>query len=82
LQAFADKQRFADIVEIGKMKVATDPNNPQFHMSLAGAYLKMGKRADAITEIKKVIELAPEFKETGEFYIKEIQAGRDPSQAK
>jgi O-antigen ligase/tetratricopeptide (TPR) repeat protein len=74
-----EKKMYNEIVEIAQLKIASDPTNPQSHMSLAALYLKMGRKADAITEIRKVIELAPDFKDTGDHYIKEIQAGRDPS---
>ncbi len=79
IQAYADLGQYKKIVEIGKMKIALDPNNGQYHVSLAAAYLKAGDRQSAIAEIRKTIELVPDFKVKGEYFIKEIQAGRDPS---
>lgn len=81
LEALLQQKHFDFIIEIANKKIAANPNDPQSHMSLAGLYLQMGRRADAVNEIRKVIELAPDFKDTGEYYIKEIQAGRDPSKA-
>jgi O-antigen ligase/tetratricopeptide (TPR) repeat protein len=81
LNALLDKKLYSEIIPIANLKIASDPTNGQAYMSLAGLYLKMGRRADAIAQIKKVIELVPDFKATGEFYISEINAGRDPSQS-
>lgn len=79
IDALLQKNRYDEIIKIAELKISSDPNNPQTYMSLAGLYLKMNRRNDAIVQIKKVIELAPDFKATGEFYISEILAGRDPS---
>lgn len=79
IDAFLQKKQYDEIIAIAQIKISNDPNNPQTYMSLAGLYLKMNKRTEAIAQIKKVIELAPDFKTTGEFYINEILAGRDPS---
>jgi tetratricopeptide (TPR) repeat protein len=79
IDAFLQKNRYDEIINIAELKISNDPNNPQTYMSLAGLYLKMNRKNEAITQIKKVIELAPDFKKTGEFYINEILAGRDPS---
>jgi tetratricopeptide (TPR) repeat protein len=81
LSTLLEKKLYSEIAEIAQLKIASDPNNPQIYMSLAGLYLKMNRREDAIAQIRKVIELAPDFKATGEFYISEIRAGRDPSKA-
>lgn len=68
------------IVEVAEKKVASEPRNPQYHVSLAAAYLKANKTQAAIAEIRKAIEIEPAFKEQGEFYITEIQAGRNPAE--
>ncbi len=81
LNTLLQKNMYKEIEEIGKLKIENDPTNPQVYLSLAGLYLKQNRRNEAIAQIRKVIELAPEFKETGEYYIREIQAGRDPSAA-
>lgn len=79
LETLIEKKMYAEISEIAELKIASDPKNPQVYMSLAGLYLKLKRPADAIAQIKKVIELSPEAKDVGEYYISEIQAGRDPS---
>jgi tetratricopeptide (TPR) repeat protein len=81
LQAYLAKNRFTDLVEIIKTKIAADPTNGQLHMSLAGVYLKMHQSSNAIKEIQEAMKLAPQFVQLGNYYIKEIRAGRDPSAA-
>lgn len=82
LETLLQKKMYNEIIEIAKLKIASDPKNPQVYMSLAGLYLQMKRPADAIAQIQKVIELAPESKQMGEYYISEIRAGRDPSASK
>ncbi len=79
LQAYLSAGRYNDLIDIVKAKIAGDPTNGQFHMSLAGVYLKMKQGSNAIKEIQEAIRLAPQFAPIGNFYIKEIKAGRDPS---
>jgi len=58
--------------------IEQSPDNLQYRMSLGATYLGGGMRQEAIAEIQKAIEVNPAFKEQGEFFIKEIQAGRNP----
>lgn len=79
INTLLQKKMYPEILEIAQLKISADPKNPQVYMSLAGLYLQLNRRTEAIAQIRKVMELAPDFKATGEFYISEIQAGRDPS---
>ncbi len=65
-------------IRIAQRRVELRPNDPQQLMTLAGAYLDAGRRAETIATIRKMIELEPSFKEQGEYFISEIQAGRNP----
>jgi len=58
--------------------VEENPFNPQIRLSLAASYLAVGNRIQSILEIEKIIELDPDFKDQGEFFIREIRAGRNP----
>jgi len=78
LNAYGEKGRYDLVTAIWQQKVEKDPNNPQFRLSLAASYIQVGQRQKAIDEIQKVIELNPDFREQGEFYISEIKAGRNP----
>lgn len=79
LQVLDEAKQYGYIVEIAEQKVKSEPENPQYHISLASAYLKVARNQDAIKEIRKAIELAPTFQQQGEYYIKEIEAGRNPA---
>lgn len=78
LQAYAKASRFEEVIKILELRIKDNPNDGQLHLSLAAAYSESGYRNKAIEEIKKVIEINPEFKEQGEYYIQQIQAGRKP----
>lgn len=58
--------------------VNSNPTNAQYHLSLAASYMELNMKKEAIAEIEKTIELKPEFKQQGEYYINEIKAGRKP----
>jgi tetratricopeptide (TPR) repeat protein len=74
---FAAKQ-YSQVIALLKLRLEREPQNPQTHISLAAAYLSAGNRAAAIAEIQKTIELNPDFKQQGEYYMSEIRAGRNP----
>jgi Tfp pilus assembly protein PilF len=78
LAAYINLEDFDTVVEIWKTRVAQDPKNQQVHLSLAAAYLKAGKRMEAVKEIQVAIDVNPALKQQGEFYINEIKAGRNP----
>lgn len=78
INAYTRAGRVNDVVRSWELSIEKEPQNPQFHVSLAAAYMKIGRRQDAINEIQKAIDLDANFKEQGEFFIKEIKAGRNP----
>jgi len=82
LNAYARTGAHELVVEIWQKRIeasrAKGQDNPQFHVSLAAAYLAAGQRQNAIEELQITIELSPDFKAQGEYYISEIRAGRNP----
>ena len=70
--------RLDRIISIWERAIERVPDNPDYHLSLGAAYAQTGEREKAIAEIERVIELNPDFKEQGDFYIQEIRAGRNP----
>jgi O-antigen ligase/tetratricopeptide (TPR) repeat protein len=79
IQAYLDMGR-GDIIEaLAKKKISEDPNNVQYHVSLAALYLKEGKNNSAIVELRNAEKIDPEFKDQAEKYIEMIQRGIDPS---
>jgi tetratricopeptide (TPR) repeat protein len=79
MQAYIQSGNFEELARILKVKVDNNPSDAQAHVSLAGVYLKIGRRSDAIVEIQSAMKIEPKFKTQGEYYINEIEAGRDPS---
>lgn len=69
---------FPGIIEVAKKRIELDPGNLQHRITLTAAYLQAGERAEAVQTLEEIIKLDPTFKEKGEYYIKEIQAGRNP----
>ncbi len=78
LQAYYATGNKAKVLEIWRQRLARDPNNVQNHVSMAAAFLFAEDRKNAVLELRKAIELNPDFKAQGEIFIKEIQAGRNP----
>ncbi len=70
---YANKNGSKDI-----QNIINSSTNSDFHLQVAAAYLAVGQRAKSIEELKLVIKLKPEFKQTGERFISEIRAGRNP----
>jgi tetratricopeptide (TPR) repeat protein len=71
--------RYQDVIQMLEKRIADQPDNYQQHISLAVAYFKAGNRAKSIEIIRNVIAQVPAFKEQGEYFIKEVQAGRNPT---
>jgi Flp pilus assembly protein TadD len=78
LQAYFNNGRLDRVLNILELRVEKNPNNSQAHLSLAAVYLELNQRENSITEIQKAIELDPNFREQGEYYIQEVRAGRNP----
>lgn len=78
INAYATVGNYKRVKELWQIVIAKDPNNGQNHLSLAATYLQLGDRQNAIKELEKTIELNPDFKAQGEYYINEIKAGRNP----
>ena len=78
INAYVKTNKFNEVVKSWQIAVEKEPKNAHFHLSLGAAYLQIGQRQKAIDEIQKSIDLDENLKEQGEFYIKEIKAGRNP----
>ena len=78
VNAYVKINRFDEVVKSWQIATEREPKNARFHLSLGAAYLQIGQRQKAIEEIQKSIDLDENLKEQGEFYIKEIKAGRNP----
>lgn len=77
--AYAGAGEFQKVRDIWLEFIRTEPQNIQYRVNLAATYMELGLRQEAIKELEKVIELNPQFRESGEYFISEIRAGRNPA---
>ena len=78
LNAYAQIGNYEKVKEIWLLLIQNQPQNAQYHVNLAATYVKLGQREEAIAELKKSIELNPEYKENAERLIGEIKSGKNP----
>lgn len=78
MNAYNSVGEFNKVALVWEKIVEKSPNSAQYRVSLGAAYLQIGERAKAIEQLKKAIEIEPNFKDLGEYYISEILAGRNP----
>jgi len=71
-------RKYQEIIDVAKRRIELDPSNSQHMVTLTAAYLQAGMRPEAVQTLEKLIEMKPDFKEQGEYYINEIKAGRNP----
>ncbi|QQG42923.1 MAG: O-antigen ligase family protein [Candidatus Giovannonibacteria bacterium] len=78
LAAYARVGNYKKVRDIWLLFIKLEPQNAQYRVSLAATYMQLGERQNAIKELQKAIELNPQFKPQGEYFIEEIRAGRNP----
>ena len=67
---------FKKLTIVWEKLVEKNPEDWQFRLSLASAYVKTYRDQDAIRQLEKAIELNPDFKAQGEVFIKQIKEGK------
>ncbi len=75
---FAETRQYNLVLEAWQKLAPANPNNAQYQFALAAAYLAVGRRADSIATIEKIIAISPSHKEQGESLIRQIRAGQNP----
>jgi O-antigen ligase/tetratricopeptide (TPR) repeat protein len=70
--------QYDKMIQVAKRRTEINAVNPQYKLNLAAAYLLANRRGEAIQILQQMIAADPSFKEQGEYFIKEIQAGRTP----
>lgn len=53
------KRRYEDALDEFLLAVAWDPKNADAHLNLASTYLRLGRKADAISEIRQALAINP-----------------------
>lgn len=77
-QSLLENKNFAELEKILKRYTENFPNDTSYKLKLVALHLSAGDRTQAISELEKVIEVDPTFKDQGNYYINEIKAGRNP----
>ena len=78
LQAYADTKQYGKIITTYEKRILENPNDTQTRFSLSVAYFEIGQWQMAIKTLEKTITHDPSVKDTAEFLISEIRAGRMP----
>ena len=78
IEAYYKTKQYDKVIAIWKLKVESNPEDSKNYIGLGAAYLSDNQRQKAIEVIQQAIKLDSDFKETGEYYIREIRAGRNP----
>ena len=78
IQAYFSTKKYIEAIKIVNSELVKNPNNQNAKLMLASLYAETGRRSEAIKEIQEVVEMNPSFKEQGDYYIEEINAGRNP----
>jgi len=66
---------FRKVAELYEQVIKNNPDNPQFHASLAVAYAQIGRIQEAIIEARKAAELDPSFAAESQAFINAITGG-------
>ncbi len=72
----------ADAVKMIESHALANPSDVNLQLRLAAGYLSTGQRARALTLLKEIEKKFPQTTADVDYYIKEIEAGRDPSKQK
>lgn len=78
IRAYTDTKQWQKALDLWRKRLEVDPKNNQYRLQYAATFLASGDRRGAVATLREVIEIDPSFKEQGEYYIKEIEAGRNP----
>jgi len=65
-------KNYQELVEIYLQLISINPEEPQYHASLAFVYKELGEFEKAKKEAQIILELAPEFKEEVETFLREL----------
>ncbi|MHB1117911.1 MAG: O-antigen ligase family protein [Minisyncoccota bacterium] len=71
-------EKYDEVNRVLEAHIKRIPDDADAHVKLSALYFEMGRRAEAVAEIRRAIEIDPAFAEQGAGYIREIEAGRRP----
>jgi tetratricopeptide (TPR) repeat protein len=76
VNAYYYVKNYSRLLDSWKEFVAENPKNTDYLQSLAGAYLLVGQRNDAVSTLKKIILINPSLESQIDGYITQIQEGK------
>lgn len=76
--AYSSVGQYSEMLKILELRRNLLPNDPQSYFSLAAGYLQAGQRQKSIETLRQAAVVDPKLKDQVDYYIKEIQAGRNP----
>lgn len=76
VNAYYYVKNYSRLLDSWKEFVAENPKNTDYLQSLAGAYLLVGQRSDAISTLKKIPLIDPSLESQIDGYITQIQEGK------
>ena len=71
-------KQYSKVIDPYKKLIVKDPNNLQYHATLAITYLNNGERSMSLVELKNMLVKFPQVKSQIEEAIKQIQEGKNP----
>jgi tetratricopeptide (TPR) repeat protein/O-antigen ligase len=76
IQILIARKKYRELEVFFKEDITKTPKDIDTRLNLASLYLNLGKRTQAIAEVRKAIEVDPSFKEKGESFIRGIETGQ------
>lgn len=76
LNTLAEIKQYSKVLEIWQNRVEFEPENLESRQALVASYLSLRNWPKAIEELEKIVEIDPNFKNTADYAISEIRAGR------
>jgi len=71
-EAYIKLQDFQKVAELYNVLIAMNPNQAQYHASLAVTYSRIGKKIEAVSEAKKAASLDSKYAKEAEAFIKSL----------
>jgi tetratricopeptide (TPR) repeat protein len=75
IDVYVGQKNYPKVVELYEKVVRQNPDNPQFHASLAVAYAQVGRIDQAVAAARKAAELDPSFAAESQAFIDAITGG-------
>lgn len=76
--AYAGSGNMIEAIRAIERRIQLHPDDPLIRFRLAAGYLELKQRNRSVEILRETQKLFPAYKEQAEYYIREIQAGRNP----